>query len=1021
MAEKMEDNNKDNKNTSNQAVINTKGKPRYSCKVCTFACNHLQNFRIHLQNFKNHEPSEPLEKKKPKVPLLGANPQTTQEKIQMALLALRPPVPQTTPEKIQNPSAVEKKPVPQTAAVNLQNPSAVEKKPVPQTAAVNLQNTNKGNQNPPLNAVPKLNKNVYIWKNPMLGARPPGPQTTQEKIQNPALGAKSLGPQTTPGKVQNPAMGAKTFGPQTTQEKIQNNNIGNQNAPFKAAANPNRKSRFSWASPTAAENRPFSQTMAVPPIQNNSQGNQMVTPKAGLNPNIKPKFFCTECNFACNFLQNYRVHLHTVHGKTDDESLQIASAMKKEAEEKFNKIKNTVNFKPDNKPKRRAPVFHPGLEYVLEYRFKTKGNQIVTKYFCELCECDTDVDPMVEHLAGFRHRKQYLAREYPYVLKAQAISKEDQSQFIRRMALEIEREEGTKMYMTDPSVWMETMMTLRTADKKLRKKTRWDDDRNDQNRMAKALKFLESFEVDSELEATTVARLCERLTDYLKFYHGKAKEDALFPARVARAQDVALSLMKNAAKQRTPVQNLTQITAKPKMPPQLAPPTLLQNLNLKNKIATQSGFPGTNFQGTDPRQSMPNAPPYPQAQQYPFVSSNEKQGMYGPSMPQMNQTPQKSVNENDDINTLGQEDTKFFKKLMALLEALPQNAPLSEDTQMNSKLLMLKSLLVNQKSDERELANQQLMKQVASMVQDTISAQNASLNQQLMMLMTSQNSTAMVMQTASLRNNPIQLNENSLLSSTSLVPGMQISGNMQTNMNSLVSFNQNLGSQVYGQLGENAPMPMNQNNYQVPSLEMQNYPSTSQNCDNFGYGTSMERNIVPKGDSYIGQHEQNQQPLISNTNVDYEPRAYDKEWDNAYYDNTSAQVSEPRYVDHRGKQAPYTRVCLSPSSPKGHYDDYNDNTRGEIGIEDARRRPSLRSYNSSDWDDQDNDIRYGKRARLEMDNRADRSESYHDQALESLGINTAGMPEELLKRIKGKDLFTASAIISEYSERRSGK
>lgn len=355
-----------------------------------------------------------------------------------------------------------------------------------------------------------------------------------------------------------------------------------------------------------------------------------------------------------------------------------------------------------------------------------------------------------------------------------------------------------------------------------------------------------------------------------------------------------------------------------------------------------------------------------------------------------------------------------------MLEVLPQTASLSDSSKMNSKLLTLKSLFENKNRAEHEEPNQKLMTQVASMVQDTVRAQNASLNQQLMMLMTSQNSTAMVMQTSSLRNDLVQSNENSVTSRAG--PGILSSGNMQTNMNSLLPFNQNFGSQAHRQMGEMESRPMDQNTYQVPA-KMQNYPSTSLNYDNFGYGNSAEGNYLSKGESYITQRDgmnpltakQNERMLNPNTDMGYAPGVYDKKLDNSYYGDTSAQVPESRYVDRTEKQTPYTRVSLSPSTPRNPHDNYNENIRGE------GEKLGLRSYNNPDWDDQESDMRYNKRARLDMDNRSDIPESYQNRSLESLGINTASMPEELRKRIQGKDLFTVSAIMSEYSERRSGK
>ncbi|KAM4028353.1 uncharacterized protein ACNLHF_023741 isoform 2-T2 [Anomaloglossus baeobatrachus] len=688
----------------------------------------------------------------------------------------------------------------------------------------------------------------------------------------------------------------------------------------------------------------------------------------------------------------------------------------------------------------REPLI--GLEYVLEYQIRMPKNQIVHKYFCELCECDIELDPMVEHLAGFGHRKLYLAKEYPYVLKAQSNSKEEASKFIRRMALEIEREEGTKMYLVDSSIWSETMMTLRKADKKMRKKSRWDDDKNDDSRMKKALKYLESFEIDNELESTTVTRLCEKLTANLKSYTIKANQDALFPARVARAQNVAWSMMKNAEKQRKQTQYANMMNSQQNK-------AHAGNANLE-QLGTRSGFPENKNQHIAEIQNMVKPPPYQQAPQNAFNPSmgapqymprpplhqqanpnafvppmNATQNMPTAQQPPVQVAWKKSFvplnkdssmsrgNETSQfdesvLKNISQDDSQFFKKLVTLLDVLPQKNSPSEGAQMNSKLQMLKSLFVSQKHEEQEQANQKLMTQIASMVKDTISAQNANLNQQLMRLVGSQNSTAMAMQTASLKNNLMargQLNDNSL-STAGLVSGMQSAGNMQMNMNSMMPY-QNFGNQGYGQMGEMANNQMNPNAYQVPPAEMQSYPSTSQ-APNYGYGNSVS-------DSYTSQRDgmQGEQTRTPYSNVGNKPSMYDKPWD-ASYDNLSRSL-EPQYDDL--KEKPYTRVCLSPNSKQTLRDDYYDNTRREMGMQDSRPHTSIRSY-ASDWDDQEGDMSYFKRARLDMDIQSNRSEHSND---ESLGINTAGMPEQLVKRIRGKDLFTASAIISEYSERYSGK
>lgn len=97
--------------------------------------------------------------------------------------------------------------------------------------------------------------------------------------------------------------------------------------------------------------------------------------------------------------------------------------------------------------KEREPLI--GLEYILEYHVQVRFDKMDIKYYCEICEMDSSVIPMVDHVCGFKHRKLYVAKEYPYVLKALFKVKEDKAVFMRRIAMEIEQEEGIKMYKTD--------------------------------------------------------------------------------------------------------------------------------------------------------------------------------------------------------------------------------------------------------------------------------------------------------------------------------------------------------------------------------------------------------------------------------------------------------------------------------------------------------------------------------------------------------------------------------------------
>ncbi|XP_077125751.1 uncharacterized protein LOC143782312 isoform X2 [Ranitomeya variabilis] len=1034
-------------------------KPKFKCKDCNFYCSSLQNFRIHLQ-MAHQTTNETIEK-------LSALKKAVEEikKVQ--------PVRNFQPEiKNENPAGNVQQAQP-VRNVNpagnvqpaVQKPTTISKPFIPYAQAVR-------NVNPAGNVQPGAMQMTTPVRKPFI------PNAQAVRHMNPAGNVQ-------PGAVQMATPVRKPFIP---------NGVLQMATPIRKPFVPNVQSIMVMnpagnVRPGAVKMTPNIRKPFIP----NAQPVRNVNPAGNIQPAQERKL---------NPAQNTQ-HVQEKQNAKPAGNLQ-PEVIPESSGRHIAKLKDYMSRRD------REPLI--GLEYVLEYNTKSITKQIEPKYFCEICECDLDLDPMVEHLAGFGHRKLYLAKEYPYVLKAQSSTKEDPSKFIRRMALEIEREEGTKMYLVDSSIWPDTMMSLRAADRKMRKKSRWADDKNDEARMKKALAYLESFEIDSEIEATTVTMLCEKLTANLKFYSTNAMQVALFPSRVAKAQDVAMSLVKNVANQRSRMHNANQMTSQPKKASQKKKkqPSLQGNPNLEVLGDRRSGFPGTNVQNISAVQNMPipppyqqapqnappyqqapqnappyqqapqnappyqqapqnappyqqapqNAPPYQQAPQNAFNPSiNANQNLLGapvyqqqapqnafvPPMnakqnmpsaqpyqvawkktfvplnanqavpeaftPKENETPQKA--DSSSVKNASQDDAQFFRKLVSLLEVIPQNSTLPEGTQPNSKLQMLKSLLLSQKNEEQEQANQKMMAQIASMVKDTISAQNANLNQQLMMLMASQKN-AMGMQTASLNNSlmaPMPVN-NPVMNTTGLVPGGQNVGNTQMNVNPMMPY-QNFGTQVYGQVGEMAAKSMNPNAYQGPPPEMQNYPSTSQTINpqptsqslNYGYGNAM-------GDSYTSQRGgisnsitavQSEQTY---TNVGDKPRVYDKQWDNSY--GNSSQVVDPKYGDL--KEKPYSRVGLPPSSSQTRHNDYYDNTRGEMGRQEPRPQ---RSYNSPGWDDQEGDMPYIKRARLE--------ENTKDESLKSLGINTAGMPEELLKRIRGKDLFTVSAILSEYSERHSGK
>ncbi|XP_075684294.1 uncharacterized protein LOC142652534 [Rhinoderma darwinii] len=413
-AEKMQNNNKVSQNPSLQNVPNPNVKPKFSCNICKFACSSLQNFRIHLQT---------------------AHCQAS--------------------EKTQNMSAIINAAKPKGNAAENVQPA----KPKG-NAAENVQPAK-----PKGNAAVNVQPAKPIWNAVVSNVQPAKPKGNAAVNVQPGPIPDSSGRYIAP---------VKDYMSRADKEPLIAKPKGNAAVNVQPGPIPDSSGRY-----IAPLKDYMSRADKVPLI---------AKPNWNTAANVQPGPIPGNSG-------RYIAPLKDYVSRADREPLIAmpkgnAAANVQPAQLKWNAVVSNVQPGPipDSSGRYiatlkdyvsradREPLI--GLEYVLEYRVKTTANQIETKYFCDLCECDADVDPMVEHLAGFGHRKLYLAKDYPYVLKAQSNSKEDQSRFIRRMALEIEREEGTKTYMIDSSIWMETMMTLRAASKKMKKKTRWDNDKN---------------------------------------------------------------------------------------------------------------------------------------------------------------------------------------------------------------------------------------------------------------------------------------------------------------------------------------------------------------------------------------------------------------------------------------------------------------------------------------------------------------------------------------------------------------
>ncbi|XP_037983942.1 uncharacterized protein LOC119697337 isoform X1 [Motacilla alba alba] len=170
-----------------------------------------------------------------------------------------------------------------------------------------------------------------------------------------------------------------------------------------------------------------------------------------------------------------------------------------------------------NDPRREEPLI--GLEHVVEVRFEGRREP---RYECRLCGCNSEVAPMIEHLSGYKHRREYISKEFPDKMRRKPTdAKECKVSFFRRIAGELEKSEGLKMYKTEG-------YTRPATSSPLKKKARWEDDykhENDPVRKQKALEFLETFHITSDSEATLVVRITQELMEALKAFCEKKAAD----------------------------------------------------------------------------------------------------------------------------------------------------------------------------------------------------------------------------------------------------------------------------------------------------------------------------------------------------------------------------------------------------------------------------------------------------------------------------------------------------------------
>ncbi|CAI9536982.1 unnamed protein product [Staurois parvus] len=635
-------------------------------------------------------------------------------------------------------------------------------------------------------------------------------------------------------------------------------------------------------------------------------------------------------------------------------------------------IRRSVYLLKDYLPiKDREPVI--GLEYILEYRVHVR-DRVDVKYFCELCEMDSGVVPMLDHVCGFKHRKLYVAKAYPFVLKALFSSKEDRALFMRRMAVEIEEEEGIKMYKSDPVIRMVPMMNVKSTEaKQSKRKTRWDPEGERQNKMKQALEFLDSFEIEGDDEAATVTKLLQKVTSVVKLHTDKLKEEALFPLKVTRAQGVAKAIVQDAIRARLAKRNIFP---------------LLGNLNFH--------ILGRRLQPNNPYRP-PNAA-FPQMLQgSPFFQLNQN---HNPHMPPAQANSDLETEETD-------EDIEFFKQLIALLELLPESPTPTNNSKMDSEILMLQSLLLDTDANlENTPANQ--LPQADPMTMDRARKKNVSPYQQLNKNPASmgQFSSDLSMPMASTAPNapPVvnaQSDQNLLMEMVELIQ------NRQTNVNSSLPENQNIKKRECIQRGNSSAVIVNKTAHRQQYME---HASTSRSKEDFGF----ERLMAGKyGNANKRQYD--------------DSGVFSRDWDEPSYSNISSKGANRAHDDYKAEQGPLSRVSLPPNIQRSEKERFQGNSYDQDLRQEYRShepRPnyggrSSRSFDDPTWAERAPDTPYGKRAKLDSDFATPQSTDWkerHPDGGGSLDTGISNLSVDLLKKIRGKDLFTVSAILSEYAD-----
>ncbi|XP_040202414.1 uncharacterized protein LOC120933326 [Rana temporaria] len=661
-------------------------------------------------------------------------------------------------------------------------------------------------------------------------------------------------------------------------------------------------------------------------------------------------------------------------------------------------IRRSVYVLKDYLPiKEREPII--GLEYVMEYRVQIREARVEIKYFCELCEMDSAVVPMLDHLCGYKHRKNYVAKEYPFVLRALFSSKEDRALFMRRMAVEIEEEDGVKMYKNDPIVRMVPMMNVKSTEaKKSKRKTRWDPEGERQKKMKQVLKILDSFVIGDEDEAATVTRLLQKVTSVVKFHTDKIKEQSLFPVKVARAQNVATTFVKNAIRARLAEQNIFPL------------------LELGNISLHTLGRP---FHPDDlkPMRTL-NATLAQRLQGPPLIKAKPN-----PQMPLPQANTDVEIDETD-------EDIEFFKQLVALLELLPEDPTTTTTTtssKMDSEILLLQSFLRDNANLENAPANQ--LMQAVPLTQNLASMGNVTPFQQLNIAAATnpaavaQFTPNVLMPMAPVVQNPT-LVENAQADQNLLLQMVELLQGKNPIVNTSLLENQNLQKRECIETVNRSAVMVEPTAHRPPFMDT--LVTTSRGNEGFGFERPMagkfeNTNKRQYDDSDKSAGYRSNEPkrnlfadMSSNTGV------RKRKWDVPFF--------IPKKGENRAEQAPFTRVSLPPPNIQRLE---NERLQG-IGYE-RDLRPDYRSHEARPnfgglgsrplddpaWAGRERDMPFGKRAKLDSGFATTRNADWGGRYPEERGSIDTGAPNlsaDLLKMIRGKDLYTVSAILSGYTK-----